>query len=399
MVLTSFFVLAAIVSLVAGLALPGTSFILMCLSIAFSGGAFVSRAVGGRGGDFSSRSHDTGGPSSQRRAGQEPHHQDSEQAPSGTGGAGGASVVPDERWDRLLTEPGTVRTDVGSGENPRAAVPTATELEQTVARLIAGHVRAEVETIRAELRQTHRELTTAIQQWTDELAEMHRQVPARVGEVLTRSQEEVLRRSHEEATRVGDRLEPKVDRLLSLQSSGPAAGNEELGSKISELSRMIGSLSTRSEVAELTATWMGELRSLVASLADDFHGLQEAVSSNDEHQAELALGMTTLQAELERLARRPPPRSKPMRLEEGQIALVAEAVRAALAPTRPEEARDLPGADGEGKKERAPAKRARRITAEAAPAKTAATTAKRTTAKRTVAKSAAVDRTARRGGS
>ena len=396
--LTWLLLLGAMGSLVVGLVVPGTSYVLLCVSIALSGAALLSRAAGRRREDG-----ETDGDRSLR--------------PGATGAPHAPVLEEDERWNRVLA------ASQGTGEERRPAggettpAKTPGELRDVVSEL-AAQVRAELEAVRSELRQREMDRDDAVLQRIEELASTSRRVPegleasltavreavddlrdglasgsgrdvddrvpstaayeqleaaisdltAVAGSVGTLAEVEVvvetsmrdlrsaisslservegipvalraevdesLARVETGVSHLRESVEPKVEHLLVQAERRPVV-DEDLVAQLSELRRGVDALATLGGSTR-------ELRTAVASVSEDVRSLDAAVQASSQRQASLAEEMMTLKDEVTRLAKRVPARADAVRLKDDQIEALAEAV-AAAAP-RPRTTKKAPSA-------------------------------------------------------
>jgi hypothetical protein len=387
-------ILAAMGSLLVGLVIPGTSYVLLCVSIAFSGAALLSRAATRRREEDETSAESLWRP----RAAGVPHDP--------------ALEKEDKRWDGVLAASWT------SGEQHRSAggemTPSNTpaQLHDVAAELVA-QIRAELDAVRSELRQSASDRDAAVLRRIEELvgtsqngperleaalASVHEavvelrdglasgsardidgQLPfpaageqleaaisrltAAAGSVGTLAEIEVVIETsmHDLRSAVSslserldkipvalraelgaslasvqtgvsqlrESVEPKVDDLL-VQAESRRTVNEDLSAQLSELRRGVDALATLEGSAR-------ELRTAVASVSEHVRSLDAAVQASEQRQAGLAEHLTALKDEVTRLAKGVGARAKRVRLEDGPIEALAEAVVAAAPRPRPTE--------------------------------------------------------------
>jgi hypothetical protein len=152
-----------------------------------------------------------------------------------------------------------------------------------------------------------------------------------------------------------------------LDALRPAVTNADLDVKLSELTRVVHSLETHSQVEELLTSVKGVVRSAMASLSHEVRSLRSVVEDDDVEARLSALGgrveslctrtevedllavstsdlrsvlystsdhlqheLTGLQGELQRLNSRVPSRPRPTVLDETQLNLIAESIKASM---------------------------------------------------------------------
>ncbi|HEV3402413.1 MAG TPA: hypothetical protein VG078_11380 [Acidimicrobiales bacterium] len=313
--LTSLLVLAALAALVTGLAVPGTSFILMSLSIAFSGGALLTRFVRSqrRDGEPAPFESDVALSESSEGAASDIPEAVVDELPA-RGGAAATLGALAGRWDQLVVESRQIiENDAGTAH--LSGVLTD-DLRDTLVRLITAHLRVEVDRMRRDLIEVQQHFTAALMDRVDGLSERRQEASASVDEALATALAELrqdvasgfdrlarLPTLSSAATKVDldsglaalreamASFDASVETSMSALRSGveslsdeldalrPAVTNADLDVKVSELSARARSLCTRSEVEELVGSSADELRSMVGSLSADFQTLRATVDN------------------------------------------------------------------------------------------------------------------------